>query len=662
MLKRTVTLLILMAFVFSLFGCQFISGGQGGEQNGEPSKGENGSDESEDVIFSPSVSVKIIKSVKDVTTDFFALTDEIYRQTGNFATINTDDFPSEGNEIVVGDTNREISASARTYLDTQYKGVLDEYRSSDKFDRLVECFAIYSDGSSVAIAFTDSSVADEAVDYFVENYVTAESLSLEAGYAELVIVDGVDEIIFVQKSEQQLAWQEAEQVYGSEVISAIRAHLELFDERFYLWLAGLYEHETTDLSGNVIGGGFYYSNSARDNDSYSGVALLPDLESTSQVLSFLNKSGMLASTGLTQSLPDEMQAQLVSFARALQSAEDGYFYHPQWGSNISTSRRSRDCSWGATILTRLGQKPYWDTPSGTGGLYGAPGSSASPASLTLPIGQSSATAVSKVIAASDVWTGASHLATLDAWKSYLNTITLGIKFSSYSVGNTLASQNAQIKNRDRLAIKTGECVDSNADGIADGGYIETFKRIMDGLQLDNGLWESNVSYNSVNGLMKIATAYSNLGIAISKADKALEAAVYAVTSDEEADGITDVYNPWVSINTLLNNISSHGDAAISDGLREMIKDNAAAMITATTEKVAKFAKPDGSYSYNVDGSPYKSQGAIVAVRYTCEGDVNGGTIAFTGIWSSMCGVLEIDILPFGYEDFIKFIKAVDYGE
>ena len=76
--------------------------------------------------------------------------------------------------------------------------------------------------------------------------------------------------------------------------------------------------------------------------------------------------------------------------------------------------------------------------------------------------------------------------------------------------------------------------------------------------------------------------------------------------------------------------------------------------------MAKFAKDDGSFGYTQNEVPYKSQGEIVAIRYTVEGDVNGGTIAFTGIWSSMCEVLEISVLPFDFEDYLVFINAVDY--
>lgn len=674
MLKRLISLLLALTMLFSLSSCFLPEGGTdtGNGTNPDNSTSDSNNKEEENtpptedqpegdpdgLIYGPKSAVVIIKSDKDKITDLNSLTSKIYKLSGKFAVVEMDSSSQKEREIVVGDTARDISSTAKQLLDEQMAKVREEYAAAGKYDKMVGGFAVYAEECSVSIVWSDDDFAQKAVDYFVEMYVVGSTLAIEDKGFEFVPYDIADDIIAEQKAEQEAAWARAEEMYGSETVAALRAHLDMFDERFYLWLADLYESEATDLDGNVIGGGFYYSNSARDNISYAGVTLLPDLESTSQVLSFIQNSGMLGDLSYSEILPEEMRQQIINFARALQSSKDGYFYHPQWGTSISTSRRSRDCGWGATILTRLGSRPYWNTPSGTSGIYGAPGSSAT--ALTEPLSTPRSAAITRAVAASDTWTGASHLATLSAWESYLKTQTATIRINSYSIGNTIGSQNAQIKNRDKLALKTGECKDLNGDGIADGGYIETLINLLDELQLENGLWESTVSYNSVNGLMKIMGCYTNLGFGVKRGDKALEAAVSMITDDTPFDGITDVYNPWVAVNSILNNITNYGDPAESTALRNMIKANALEMITATSEKVSEFAKEDGSYSYDPQYSPYKSQGAIVAVRYTSEGDVNGGTIAYTGIWRNMCSVLEIDIYPLTFEDFIKFIERVEY--
>ena len=644
----------------------------GGSENGGSENGgsENGGSEDDGtvpgLIFKEGIMVAVVKPSGDKAIDLTSVVSKVYELTGRLALSGDDKMTYYCNQLVFGNTSMDISAVALARLAANMQSAREEYEADGKDFSSMRGYLVYSDGFSVALVWSNEDDSADAINYFVEKYLSDSTLILEEGYEDFKLANKLESILEQEKAAREAAYAKAEQMYGADVVRAIDAHLGMFGEEFYLWLAGLYEKNATDLSGNVLGGGFYYSNSARDNEYYQSSPwstkyyLLPDLESTSQVLTFMQKSGMMQSVGFTEAIPEEMREQIISFARALQSSEDGYFYHPQWGTGISTSRLSRDCSWGATILTRLGSKPYWNTPSGTSGIYGAPGASASSVALTSPLSQSTAVAVSKVVLAASAWTGAEHLATISAWESYLIEKTANIKNDSYSIGNTLSSQNSQIKNREKLAISNGELPDANGDGIAEGGYIETFKRIMDNLQCDNGLWEETASYNAINGLMKIVGAYGNLGLAVNNADKAILAAIATIDENANPDAITYVYNAWVATNSLLNNLTKYGDAAKATELREQIKSNAYKMITATTAQVAKFKKDDGSFGYTQDEVPYKSQGSIAAVRYTVEGDVNGGTIAFTGIWDSMCSVLEIDILPYGYEDLLKFIDAIDY--
>ena len=57
-----------------------------------------------------------------------------------------------------------------------------------------------------------------------------------------------------------------------------------------------------------------------------------------------------------------------------------------------------------------------------------------------------------------------------------------------------------------MAIKNGELRDANGDGIAEGGYIQTFEKYFNQWQLSsNGLWEEcsisdgTVHYMETNG-------------------------------------------------------------------------------------------------------------------------------------------------------------------
>ena len=55
---------------------------------------------------------------------------------------------------------------------------------------------------------------------------------------------------------------------GAEFVKAMQEHYSIYKDTIYLWLAGLYDKEI---------GGFYYSNSVRDNEPFR-----PDIESTNQ--------------------------------------------------------------------------------------------------------------------------------------------------------------------------------------------------------------------------------------------------------------------------------------------------------------------------------------------------------------------------------------------
>ena len=103
---------------------------------------------------------------------------------------------------------------------------------------------------------------------------------------------GLEEMKNAEAAERDAAYAKIAKQYGDGVADALRAQYALYDERFYLWLADLYNPGEYDEAGNPKGGGFYYSNSARDTRGY-----LIDIESTSQALGFLTSSGMLRGYG-----------------------------------------------------------------------------------------------------------------------------------------------------------------------------------------------------------------------------------------------------------------------------------------------------------------------------------------------------------------------------
>jgi len=460
--------------------------------------------------------------------------------------------------------------------------------------------------------------------------------------------------------EREADFAEVEQLLGKDAADALRDHYALFDDRYYKWLASLFDPEI---------GGFYYSKSAQNNDGY-----LPDLESTKQALAFFSNSGMTRKyETIYDAYPEWMRERIINFVKPMQCPEDGYFYHPQWGKSISSSRLSRDLGWATSTLKDFRDKPKWDTPNGHKGEFGPPPERA---------GASETGAASSAAAVYP-----ERLRTVENFRKYLvctlngnedpNDLTPNlIRKKSYPYGNEMNAQAGQIKQRERLGIETGELIDSDGDGIADNGFIATFCEVFGAWQLPyNGLWEPCHSvdadgnivedengephYNAINGLMKLSTSYNSLGVRMPYAKQALESAIrMAAFLGEHEDGrpgpdvlgkrpngSVDVYNPWVAVQAIFTNLDRFYTKEERAELQQTLKENAAAMIRTTTKKSVSFAKEDGSYGYTWQYSPARSQNAPVAVPETVEGDVNGGCIAVSGITRNMCYGLGLKNIP-----------------
>ena len=92
-------------------------------------------------------------------------------------------------------------------------------------------------------------------------------------------------------TEKEMQWKRlADEVggeLGEEMVAAMKYLYDLYTPDVIDWFAGLFDAKV---------GGYYYSNSARDNDfvEYKGVKYLlrPDSESTNQALGFWTSSGM----------------------------------------------------------------------------------------------------------------------------------------------------------------------------------------------------------------------------------------------------------------------------------------------------------------------------------------------------------------------------------
>lgn len=395
--------------------------------------------------------------------------------------------------------------------------------------------------------------------------------------------------------------EEEETAEVPETILAAIADLKtVYSDDVLEFLAGLYDPET---------GAFYYAESSRNNAGF-----LPDLESTEQVIRLLDTFAA-AGKASADYMTAEMREKLVKWTQSLQDEGDGYFYHPQWGKDITETRRGRDLTWAITILTKLHAELLYPTALDR---LSDTGTSAAESTNSLP----------------------SHLQSEEAFRTWINGLPW--KTNPYSAGNSVNAIAAQI----------------NAAGLTDVAV-----ECLDALQNpETGLWGDGVNYNTVSAAMKVATVYLNAKRNIHYLETALDSIITMALSDEAPNQITYIYNPWSTISSLRKVIQKSGDEETLQWFTETLYENAPQMIEKTKEKLVAFKKEDGGFSYYVDKGSSTSQGASVSLGLA-EGDVNATTIALNSLMQSLYNGLGIKFeAMYGEDDLIYFMECVQNVE
>ena len=650
--SRTIVFLMLLCIlVLALSSCKTKKPGI----NSGNSNNTNGIDDG--VIYSPKTNVSLVIGNGISESDVTDIKQTYLDSTGKYMTSVSSSETTSGHEIIIGKTNRPLSEKAYARLSRL---------ETDGQNSVA--FVIYSNGNSVAIAFTEDVYGigiakSEVISYFANNYLQSATLSLNSGVVYEESFDPIsrqnekdnakiEEMWDSTRSQLQLKIKDPE--LANEIIEGLKNLYSIYrtssGNGITSWIANLYCPEN---------GGFYYSNSARDNLGY-----LPDLESTSQALVIIEEMlSMSADKSLGNLLGENTVRQIISFVKSKQDSNNGYFYHPQWtkeATDALVNRRGRDLSCAVDILKRFGASPTYDTPSGIKGdgvlSDGTPVSHVSV--LTTPIVADKILAVSKVIAinANDSEVP-SHLRTKEAFEEYL--ASLDINGDSYSVGNTLESQASEIAQRDKVLAQRGESyrlADILIDWITEHQNPRT------------GLWklDDSTNYSAVNGLLKLGNVYQRLGYKIPNSLKAFEAAVSCITSENVPSIVCDIFNTWYAMNTIYSNLNKYGTAsekAEIEELRVSLFENYPELIRSTREKLLVFIKEDGSFSFQQQYSSPMSQGMPVAVNYSVEGDVNATMIASISTPAYIYMLLGISKMPiFTLADKMEFQSImIDMG-
>jgi len=402
---------------------------------------------------------------------------------------------------------------------------------------------------------------------------------------------------------------------GQEVVAALQEHYSIYNEKLLTWLGSLYDPKI---------GGFYYSKSGRLTDD---PRFLPDIESTNQATNILGQAGLISSF---DDLPQSMRDKMAEFVCSLQSDEDGYIYHPQWGKNISTNRRGRDMMWAKHMAAKL--------------------------KITLPYKTANerlAEAVANSKTAEEKETALANMPDyLKSEQAFLEYIgTFNWTNGGYASGNNLAAQIDQI----------------TAAGLADCAcdFLTSVQN------KETGLWGDSVCFGTVNGAFKISYIYNGAKRLMPNAGKAALAAMECITRfEEETVHVCSLYNTWYTVLNLVGNMRRYGDETAQKEADEIVTKlllRAPEAIRASTKKISEFQKPDGSFSYYKHNTACESQGALVAVPkpeggQPDEGDVNATVISSTSLTGNIYAALELRdyaIKLYTKEDLPVFLNAIE---
>ena len=384
-------------------------------------------------------------------------------------------------------------------------------------------------------------------------------------------------------------------VMGEDAVNEVREIYNMFDERMLIWYAGLWEPEI---------GGFYFSNSARDHEGF-----LPDIESTAQAVDFIAEMCALPGDGMPITrIPTRFSEKICNFAYNLQD-EDGFFYHPQWGKNITESRRGRDHGWAWRMIEPLGVECKYIRPTKRVKAEGAP-----PPAFP------------------------DYLKSLSAFKEWLNSKDL--KKKSYPFGNLINSTSGQIK------AAGPEYVKALIDHLNEHCNPET------------GLWGDEVNYDSVNGLMKLGLTYPGFDAALPYPEKSFESARQAVISKERVTFACQFYNAWASVSSALRSMELVGDMEKAEEYRGRLREHAAQMVRITGKKIALTAVGDGSFAYFTADSGLtcpRAQESPVALSNVREGDINGNGCSTKAPLRYMFAAFGVDMVPMFTEEDAEFL-------
>ena len=567
--------------------------------------------------------------------DILEIRSQIFDITGPIPTV-TADADAQACEIVFGDTARPVTLAAKAELEK-----LKAAKTDADFG-----YIVYSDGKSIAVYWEHENLRALAVNKFVDKCLGSTALKVSAG--------AVGSDFFSQKdTEQRVLWLALEQTASEEVYEALRRHNSYINGSVMLeWMANLWDGEI---------GGFYFSNSARDNEPFR-----PDIESTAWVVSFLTSSGAMKSTNLE--LPNDVKMKIVDFAREMQYP-DGYFYHPQWDKGtdkLQTDRYGRDLSNASSLINKFTvdrdgdgveekQYPKYCTPNG----YKCEEHSKNGGSCNLASSVSiSGTPLSSVNACSSITSSASLLVSKLANSTVKPTASASERpdYSSAEAFKAwLAEYNATIKENSGRAHN----LNALAGEIRAHGYNDIVLEFLQNAQREvyedqitngetpSGLWQYEPDYNFAWSIHKYIGFYSYGEASLIYHKEIVESLVKVVALPAEADpdyyALHDHMNQWIAITEVISNAKIHNPDIVPT-LYQIMRDNAPALIDNSIEKLEPMKLDNGMFVYSHSRkSPTVMYGVSIS-KGVAEADTNG-MLLLGNYYNAVFEALGYDKIP-----------------
>ena len=302
--------------------------------------------------------------------------------------------------------------------------------------------------------------------------------------------------------------------------------------------------------------GFYYAASGRDTEGF-----LPDIESTAQILSLFPEEEM----------PESLKTKIGTWVQGLQSDEDGYFYHPQWGKEINTERRERDNTWALGVLKKCGMSPLYETA------------------------QQRLNKKAVLLSVDDT----NYLDSEENFRAWFSS--LDFENSPWGEANKLNARFSMISAKGFKALAQ--------------------ELILEKQNRETGLWgaKNPPGMDEVSAVMKLHPYLDSFP----NADKATESIVYvlenydSIVEDSKAY-ILHMYNAFVALGEI---------AGVCDsGALDLIHEKAPSLLDIAYKNTEKFKRDDGGYSYMRDKSISTAMSVPVSLGLS-EGDVNSTTIS-----------------------------------